>query len=267
MSQSWRSYEPLLILQTPEQFCYNAGIRDPTTPLASPLQWSETIGRKPSWRSHDLQLVMPLGLPAGHLRSKLQTRPTRNLVFPGVPGGGEAAAGNAGKEVGWAGLCSNERKHPPGKPGALGASPVVAFTVCTTSELQNTARASRGLPFWQPPVARTFPACFGDLLSGVRPPAGASGSPIAATPSHLTYLRINMEYMARSARALLLMAGPITIFMHIWQNLKKMRERLPPQGPCGVISIWGRSAQPGRRRAKKLGKNGASDCPRRGLAV
>ena len=47
-------------------------------------------------------------------------RSPRETSFSRVPGGGEAAAGNAGKRFkGGAGPGSDERKYPPGKPGAL----------------------------------------------------------------------------------------------------------------------------------------------------
>ena len=67
---------------------------------------------------HDLQLVMPAACPRD-IYVPSYTRARRETSFFRVPGGGEAAAGNAEKRDRGAGVGSDERKHPAGKPRAL----------------------------------------------------------------------------------------------------------------------------------------------------
>ena len=69
-------------------------------------------------RTYDLPLVMPPACPGDTYVPNYTRDSTRTSLFR-VPGGGFAAAGNAEKNEGAAGLCSNERKYPPGKPGVL----------------------------------------------------------------------------------------------------------------------------------------------------
>jgi hypothetical protein len=58
------------------------------------------------------------GLPGGYLRSLLHHAPI-HIFRPPFPGDGVAVAGERGTKWGCCLVCSDERKYPPGKPGAL----------------------------------------------------------------------------------------------------------------------------------------------------
>jgi hypothetical protein len=61
-----------------------------------------------------IQFVMPAACPRD-LYVPSYTRVPRETSFSRVPGGGEAAAGNAGKRLSWQPASSDERKYPAGK--------------------------------------------------------------------------------------------------------------------------------------------------------